>query len=318
MPTTTLPPAFFGTALGSMHQTDSLAAMRGMPGHSVQLVCTSPPFALRCPKPYGNPSESEYVAWFRPFATEIARLLTPEGSFVLDVGAGWQQGRPCRSLYPYEVLLMCCRELGLHLAQELTWWNPATIAAGYWTNHTKERLKDAAHHLWWLARSERPKADVRRVRWPYRRHMRGLLQHGRRGRKSPGGHDNRYFRADNGGAIPHNLIALAHEGGSSPYLRACRAAGIAPHPARFPEALPRFFIRLLTDPGDLVLDPFAGSCTTGRAAERLGRRWLCLEREEDYLRGGALRFQARNEPARHRTRYEIFHPEAGMRFGSGQ
>ncbi|WP_460032814.1 DNA-methyltransferase [Megalodesulfovibrio paquesii] len=300
-----------------MHSTDSLTAMRMLPDGCVDLICTSPPFALGCPKPYGNPAEDEYLPWFRPFAVEMARLLAPTGSLVLDVGAAWQQGRPCRSLYPYEVLLMCCRELGLHLAQELTWWNPATMAAGYWTNRKKERLKDAAHHVWWLAKSPRPKADTSRVLWPYRPHMRHLLRTGRKGRKSPSGHDNRYFRRDNGGAIPHNLIALAHEGGSSAYLRACRAAGIPPHPARFPEALPRFFIRLLTDPGDLVLDPFAGSCTTGRAAERLGRRWLCLEREAAYLQGGILRFTA--EPTAHATPppprkpYTIFHPEASAR-----
>ncbi len=305
---------YFRTALGRMQLGDSLEAMQHLPSHSVNLVMTSPPFALGVPKPYGNPNESEYIDWFRPFANEIARLLTNTGSFVLDVGHGWRPGRPCRSLYPYEVLLLCCKELGLHLAQELTWWNPATIASGYWTIRKKQRLKDAAHHIWWLSASEHPKADTSKVLWPYRKDMRRILQSGRNGRKSPSGHDNRFFKTDNGGAIPHNLIALAHEGGNSPYLKVCRAAGIPPHPARFPEALPAFFIKLCTDPGDLVLDPFAGSCATGHAAERLGRRWLCLEREEMYLQGGRLRFYAgaRGNTCKHaRKTYEIFHPEAG-------
>lgn len=280
---------------------------------SVDLIMTSPPFALGVPKPYGNPLEEDYVEWFRPFANEMARLLAKTGSLVLDVGAGWQRGRPCRSLYPYEVLLLCCKELGLHLAQELTWWNPATIGSGYWTIRKKQRLKDAAHHIWWISKTPHPKADTSKVLWPYRQEMRTILQRGRKGHKSPSGHDNRYFTRNNGGAIPHNLIALAHDGGNGPYLKACRAGGIIPHPARFPEALPAFFIKLLTDPGDLVLDPFAGSCTTGHAAEALGRRWLCIEREREYLEGARLRFQAvqKKRPSLRGKRYSIFHPEAG-------
>jgi site-specific DNA-methyltransferase (cytosine-N4-specific) len=67
--------------------------------------------------------------------------------------------------------------------------------------------------------------------------------------------------------------------------------GIKPHPARFPADLPEYFIRMLTDPGDFVFDPFAGSCVTGEVAERLARKWVCAELVRDYLDGALGRFE---------------------------
>jgi site-specific DNA-methyltransferase (cytosine-N4-specific) len=82
------------------------------------------------------------------------------------------------------------------------------------------------------------------------------------------------------------------------YLRRCREAGLQIHPARFPPALPDFFIRFLTLPGELVVDPFAGSNMTGYLAEKLGRRWLSIEVNAEYVSGSRLRFvEEEPEPA---------------------
>jgi site-specific DNA-methyltransferase (cytosine-N4-specific) len=122
--------------------------------------------------------------------------------------------------------------------------------------------------------------------------MKDLLKNGYRAKLRPSGHDiSKKFSVDNGAAIPPNLLAIAHTESNSYYLRYCKVHGIEPHPARFPAELPEFFIRMLTDPDDLIVDPFAGSCVTGEVAERLKRRWLCVELLEPYLKGGRGRFQ---------------------------
>lgn len=107
----------------------------------------------------------------------------------------------------------------------------------------------------------------------------------------PSGHDiSKGFGTDNGGAIPSNLLQYPNTESNSIHLRLCKANNVAPHPARFPRALPEFFIKFLTEPGDTVVDIFAGSNTTGEAAEALGRNWLALECEQEYIIGSAFRF----------------------------
>jgi site-specific DNA-methyltransferase (cytosine-N4-specific) len=108
----------------------------------------------------------------------------------------------------------------------------------------------------------------------------------------PSGHDiSDKFQKDNGGAIPPNLLQIGNTDSQSHYLRRCKEEGIKPHPARFPQALPDFFVKFLTQPGDLVLDTFAGSNVTGRAAEDLGRQWISIELDEDYVDASRFRFE---------------------------
>ncbi|GIK41178.1 MAG: hypothetical protein BroJett011_50110 [Chloroflexota bacterium] len=93
------------------------------------------------------------------------------------------------------------------------------------------------------------------------------------------------FLTNNNGAIPPNVITLSNTGANSRYLSYCREHGLEVHPARMPIDLPKFFIRFLTDPGDVVLDPFAGSNTTGAAAHETNRKWIAVETEEIYIQG---------------------------------
>jgi site-specific DNA-methyltransferase (cytosine-N4-specific) len=110
--------------------------------------------------------------------------------------------------------------------------------------------------------------------------------------KRPSGHDiSEKFGRDNGAAIPPNLIALANTESNGQYLRYCKDLGIKPHPARYPAEIPEYFIRMLTDAGDLVVDPFGGSCVTGEVSERLGRKWICIDLVEEYLQGALGRFR---------------------------
>ena len=189
-------------------------------------------------------------------------------------------GVPVRSLYNYRVLLRLCDEHGFHLAEEFFWHNPAKLPSPIeWVNKRKLRAKDSVNSVWWLSKTENP--DDVRTCFPYSERMKTLLKNAESfysPRKRPSGHDiSRSFDKDNGGAIPSNLLQYPNTESNSLYIRLCKAMGVEPHPARFPRSLPEFFVKFLTNDGDSVVDIFAGSNTTGEAAESLGRRWLALE-----------------------------------------
>ncbi len=290
---------FFETGLGVMHHGDSLDYMfRSAKPESVNLIMTSPPFGLVRKKSYGNEDATSYCDWFRPFAEGFRRVLREDGSLVIDIGGAWKAGTPTRSLYHYELLIMLCREYGFHLCLEHFWWNPSKLPTpAEWVNVRRVRVKDAVNCVWWLSRSPWPKANNRRVLAPYSDSMRHLLKNGYKAMLRPSGHDiSANFNRDNGGAVPPNLLAIANTESNSRYQAYCRENNLPIHPARFPALLPEYFIRMLTDKGDSVLDPFGGSCVTGAVAESLGRRWACVDMSEEYLRGATSRFDPAPTP----------------------
>lgn len=281
------------TMQGVAYWADSVNLMECLiDSETVDLIVTSPPFGLVRKKEYGNADADEYLEWFRPFAEQFSRVLKPQGSLVIDIGGAWNPGTPTKSLYQYELLLSLCKEFGFHLAQEFFWWNPSRLPTpAEWVNIRRVRVKDAVNNIFWLSRSPWPKASNRRVLTPYSKSMRNLLETGYRAKRRPSGHDiSEGFSTDNGAAIPPNLIAAANTESNSQYLRYCDENDLPVHPARFPTIIPEYFVRFLTDPDDLIVDPFAGSCATGEVAERLGRRWICGEIEEQYLLGAQGRF----------------------------
>jgi site-specific DNA-methyltransferase (cytosine-N4-specific) len=280
----------YTTRLGRAYHGDALDVLRRLPANSVALVMTSPPFALRRQKAYGNVAANEYVEWFWPFAEQIHRVLRPDGSFVLDLGGAWNRGSGTRSLYQYQLILRLCEVF--HLAQEFYWYNPSRLPTpAEWVTIRRTRVKDAVNMLWWLSKTTEPQADNRRVLKPYSRSMKRLLRDGYDVALRPSQHEiGPHFRRDNGGAIPPNLLEIPNTRSNDDYLRQCRAAGLPIHPARFPPAVPEFFVRFLTEAGQTVLDPFAGSNVTGQVAEAQGRRWVAVEVNGDYVAGSMLRF----------------------------
>jgi site-specific DNA-methyltransferase (cytosine-N4-specific) len=289
----TKPETYFKTKSGKMMLGDSLDVLREMKDDSVDLIMTSPPFGLVRKKEYGNVDADKYIDWFRPFAKEFHRVLTNQGSAVIDIGGAWNQGTPTRHLYHFKLLIMMCDEFGFHLAQDFYWWNPSKLPTpAEWVTVRRVRVKDAINTIWWLSKTPWPRASNRRVLQPYSPSMRELLERGYKAKKRPSGHDiSEKFSIDNGAAIPPNLIVVPNTESNSFYLRYCQEQGLPAHPARYPADLPEYFIRMLSDPGNLVVDPFAGSCVTGEVAERLERRWLCVEMIEEYLKGALGRFK---------------------------
>ncbi len=292
------PTAYLETKHGTIYLADSLDVMsKVVKPKSVDLIMTSPPFGLVRKKEYGNADSHEYLDWFRPFADGFRRILKDSGSLVIDIGGAWIPGQPTRSLYHYELLIMLCKEFGFHLAQDFFWWSPSKLPTpAEWVTVRRIRVKDAINCIWWLSPTPWPKASNRRVLAPYSTAMKDLLKNGYKAQLRPSGHDiSDKFSINNGAAIPPNLIAVPNTESNSYYLRYCKEHNLASHPARYPAALPEYFIRMLTDRGDLVMDPFGGSCITGEVAERLKRKWICSELVEDYVRGAVGRFNRPKE-----------------------
>lgn len=297
--------AGYKTNLGQCICGDSLDLLAGLTDDSVDLVITSPPFALQRKKAYGNEEQNEYVDWLAQFGKLVYKKLKPEGSFVLDIGAAYEKGQPTYSLYQFRVLLKLCDEIGFHLAQPFYWHNPSALPAPIeWVNKRKMRAKNSVNTVWWLSKQPQCKADITKVLTPYSDRMQKLFKNPdgfvkEEGIDRPSGHvmGRASWMHNNGGAIPPNLLQISNSESNSQYLRICKALGLKGHPARFPAALPSFFIKLLTDEGDLVVDIFGGSNTTGKAAEDLNRRWLTFELLPDYVAASVFRFVSDKDQA---------------------
>lgn len=260
----------------------------------VNLVFTSPPFPLNRKKKYGNHTGDKYLEWITGLAPRLAELLTPDGSLVLEIGNAWEPGRPVMSTLPMETLLRFLRAGGLHLCQQFVCHNPTRLPTPVqWVNIKRVRVKDSFTQVWWMSPNENPKANNRNVLTEYSARMKQLLMRGsyNAGRRPSGHHIGATsFLKNNGGAIPSNVLTIANTSSSDSYRRYCREHGLDAHPAPMQPDLIRFFVNLLTDAGDLVLDPFSGSNSTGAVAEELGRRWISVEPNESYVESSRGRF----------------------------
>jgi site-specific DNA-methyltransferase (cytosine-N4-specific) len=260
----------------------------------VQLILTSPPFPLNTKKKYGNLTGEKYLNWLVSFAPLLRQLVKPNGSIVIEIGNAWERGKPIMSTLPMEALLAFKKAGDFYLCQEFICHNPAGLPSPIqWVNVERCRVKDSFTRLWWLSTSEKPKASNSKVLVEYSKAMQALL---RRQKYNAGGRPSEYrigersFLKSNGGAIPSNVLAIANTGSTDTYSSICRVKDLKRHPARMPGKLAEFFIRFLTDPSDLVLDPFAGSNTTGFVAEELERTWVSIETDDGYVEASTQRF----------------------------
>ena len=263
----------------------------------VDLIFTSPPFPLNRKKKYGNKIGDDYLAWLAELGKLFFDYLSPTGSLVIEIGNAWIKGSPTASLLPIKSLMAIMESSEYHLCQQFIWQNPAKLPSpAQWVNVERIRVKDSFTNIWWLSKSERPKADNRKVLSEYSDSMKALLKSGKYNaglRPSEHHISEESFLKNNNGAIPSNVITAANTHSSSPYQKYCKENSLPLHPARMPKALVEFFMKFLTDPGDLILDPFGGSNTTGCVAERLGRNWISIETNSEYVLGSIGRFDAK-------------------------
>lgn len=333
------PSTVYSTELGDMWHGDAIDVMRTLDDESVDLVLTSPPFALTRSKAYGNEPEEEYVDWFRPFAKEAQRILKGSGSLVIDLGGAFKPSEPVKSLYQYRLLIDLVDNVGFHLAQDFYWFNRSKLPGpAQWVTVNRVRAKDAVNCIWWLGKTASPRADNRRVLKEYSPAMKRLIARKsyNSGERPSEHHIGQDWAKDQGGAIPSNVIGdedlrrgkreavedakayfealeagedlwidgvrvtalnepdnlldWANTDSVEPYHRFCKLNDLKRHPARFPRRVVEFFVSFLTEPGDLVVDPFGGSNMTGAVAEQLGRQWLSVDLVHEYILGSLGRF----------------------------
>lgn len=286
----------YRTELGEALCGDSIELIETLENNSVDLVVTSPPFALLRQKEYGNENQEKYVDWLCEFAIRLLPKLKDTGSLVIDLGAAYTKGEPTYSLYQFRFLIKMVDDVGYHLAQPFYWHNTSALPAPIeWVNKKKWRAKNSVNTVWWFSKTPRPKADIRKVLTPYSDRMKKLLEKPEGfftdGAVRPSGHTmGSSWTNDNGGAIPPNMLMFSNAESNSQYLRYCKINKLKAHPARFPKDLPEFFIKLCTDENDLVVDIFGGSNTTGKCCEDMGRRWKAFELSKEYLAASSFRF----------------------------
>lgn len=316
----------YATSLGAAYCGDSLKLLKSkaLQEHrgKVQLAFTSPPFPLNTKKAYGNLQGEDYIRWFAKFAPLLRDMVTDDGSIVIEIGNAWMPGQPTMSTHVLEAFLRFLKKGNLHLCQEFIWYNPARLPSPVeWVNKERSRVKDAFTRIWWMSPNPRPKADNRKVLREYSPSMKRLIE---TGKYNAGARPSEHhigaesFKTNNNGAIPPNvggvgalpsldgvitpkgfaeyleeatnLLKAANTVSSDGYRRFCVDRGVPVHPARMPSTLVEFFVKFLTDQGDTVLDPFAGSNTTGAVAQELGRRWLSIEADWTYAAHSIGRF----------------------------
>lgn len=238
--------------------------------------------------------------------------LVPGGSIVLNIGNDvFLERSPARSMYAERLLLALHDRLGLHLMDRVPWVNYSKPPGPtWWACVNRVQLASAHELVYWLTNDPaRVRSDNRRVLEAHSERHRELIAAGGERRTASYG-DGAYrlrpgdFGSPTAGRIPRNVIERGHVCADTlRYRKHAAERGLPLHGAMYPTDIPDFFVRFLTEPGDLGVDPFGGTARTGLAAERLGRRWLVVEWMLQYLQGAAGLF-------RDSTGFEL-HPELG-------
>lgn len=269
----------FKTDLGELVVGDCLQVLRGLPSGSVDLAITSPPYDGQ-PK-YGNGEKYErdwYSGFFLDVTREIHRTLKPHGSFVLNYRSKRHNGE--RGTLQYEIVFWL-RDQGFKFCDDFVWGKPSPPPGRF-----NRFLKDAVEYCFHFAKTDNwqffPENCLSPARWDARdRERRKKLAHNYLRENAPSGQGRKRVQAGPDMVRPSTLLHLEPEFSPNPSM----------HPSRFPLSLPTFFIKLLSKPGQLVIDPFAGTATTGLAAEQLGRRWLVSEINPLYVAVVPERFE---------------------------
>lgn len=255
---------------------DSVEALQHIPSDTYDLIVTSPPYADSRKKTYGGIHPAQYVDWFLPISEELLRVLKPTGSFILNIKERVVNGE--RHTYVIE-LILAMREQGWLWTEEYCWHKKNSFP-GKWPN----RFRDSWERCLQFNKQKSFKMYQEEVMVPMGdwadSRLKSLSETDKTRDESKvesGFGKNVSNWVGREMAYPTNVLHMATE---------CSNVG---HSAAFPVTLPEWFIRLFTQPGDMVLDPFMGSGTTAVAAKQLGRFYTGIEKEAEYCEVAAKR-----------------------------
>ncbi|SHH59606.1 site-specific DNA-methyltransferase [Ferrimonas marina] len=287
------------TSLGIAICCDSIDLLsRDIIDEPIALMISSPPYPLRVARAYGNPEVKEYIDWLMKVLKPIAKRLVKGGSMAINLGNDiFVQGSPQRSTYVERLLIRCEDELGLYKMDTLMWQSNKCPGPTTWAHVNRMQLHTSYEPILWLCNSPLDCfADNRRVLQPHSERMKKLMASGGQQHHSEHG-DGAYvqpvgsFGRVTEGKIPTNTLKFSNYCPEGRAVNAeARTLGLPPHAAKYPQRLAEFLIGFLSRPSDLVVDPFGGTLTSGAAAQKLGRRWVCLEQTWEYIKQGFRRF----------------------------
>lgn len=273
----------------------------GALGEAISLCVTSPPYPLRTPRAYGDfQRDSEYVDFVCSSLEPIVKHLQPGGSIVLNLSNDiFESKLPSRSLYLERLTIALCDRLGLHLMDRVPWVNYSKPPGPtYWACVNRVQLSAAYEPVLWFTNDPaKVCADNRRVLEPHTERHRRLMASGGARRTAVYGDGAYRLRQDSfgrqtPGKIPRNVIERGHVcSDTKVYREYAKSMGLPIHGAMQPTFISDFWIRFLTEPGDLVVDPFGGTVRAGLAANRLLRRWLVTEWILQFLQGASHLFK---------------------------
>lgn len=291
----------FSTTLGVALWASNLDVMEGI-DEPISLVFSSVPYFLRKPRAYGGlTDEQQYIDFICQSIEPLLDKLVPGGSICLNLTAdAFEPRSPAQSIYFHRLVVALHDRLGLKKMNDVVWEGSKPPGPTYWACVQQVQLCSAYEHILWLTNDERrviERVDNRRVLEPHtERHQRfvdggGIKRYATFGdgayRHRPGG-----FSRQTAGRLPRNILKRGNRCADTERYRAdAQRLDLPVHGAMMPMSIPEFFIQLLTEPGQLVLDHFGGTVKTGMAAEKLQRRWLCIEIMLDYIRAAAERFR---------------------------
>lgn len=266
-----------------IYHGDCREILRTLPDECVDLIITSPPYADRRKHTYGGVPPDQYVEWFLPISLELKRVLKPEGSFVLNIKERVIDGE--RGTYVME-LVLAMRKQGWFWIEEYC-WHKKNCYPGKWPN----RFRDAWEHCYHFAKQKHFKMYQEAVMVPMgnwaERRLKYLTKNDlvRDESRSKSGFGKRVANWIGRELVyPTNVLHLATEVTNKN------------HSAVFPIELPSWFIKLFTQEGDVVLDPFIGSGTTALAAQRLNRKYIGIELQAEYIEIAQAKLQATQLP----------------------
>lgn len=249
---------------------DCLDVLRQMPAAAVDLIVTSPPYADSRRQTYGGIHPDEYVAWFMPIAAELQRVLKRDGTFILNIKEKALDGE--RHTYVLE-LILALKQQGWLWTEEYI-WHKKNCAPGKWPN----RFRDAWERCLQFNKEKKFKMYQEAVMIPTGDWAKTRL-------KKLSENDQVRFDSQVGSGFGKNIANWIGRDKAYPtnVLHLATECGNKNHSAAFPKDLPAWFIKLFTDAGDVVLDPFAGSGTTCLAAYELDRHYVGIEKKDEYF-----------------------------------
>ena len=265
----------------------------------ISLVLTSPPYPLKRPRAYGNVAIHEYVDWLCTAIEPLIRNLKPGASICLNLGNDvFVPGTPARSTYAERLVIALEDRFGLSKMDMIPWINPCKPPGPMqWASRTRQQLNVGWEPIYWFTNDpKRCMSNNKRVLEPHSEAHKVFVENGgdRRPRVNSDGAyyiKNGAYALPTAGKIPKNVIQLTHNcADQRQYKKSARSMGLNAHGAAYPIALAEKLIKFLSAEEDLIVDPFAGSNTTGKAAEKLGRRWIATDIVYDYVLGSAMRF----------------------------